>query len=333
MSAPPSGPREGTPNRRQHRILTAVAGVVALLVYGALAAGSLAVLSALWKVRVDPVAAGVGLLVGTLVVAYLSVRVGTRRVLDRIDAREMPEPRLPGVYALLDDLAASMAVDRPRLLVARLDAPNAFALETAGRRTVVLNASLFDLLDRAEFEALLAHELAHLERRDGFVGTVALSLSQLVVIALELLLSPAVFLLTGTALFVAWNRGDPYSWPDTLPGRVRRAVETSVAVVGMTATLLFRAYSRRREYAADERAAEVTGRPLALASALRKLDRAASREFGSLSPVWTHGEVESEEERRLREVFSTHPRIEDRIAKLRELADEGAASVTRVPIE
>ena len=333
MPAAPPGRPDGA-RRRRPRLLTAVAGFVALVVYGALAAGALALLAAVWQIRFDPLAAAIGLLAGTLTLAYLSVRVGSRRVLAQIDAREVPESRLPGVYALLDDLSASMSVDRPRLLVARLETPNAFALETAGRKTVVLDASLLRLLDRAEFEALLAHELAHLERRDGFVGTVALSLTQLVVLVLELLLSPAVFLLTGLALFVAWNRGDPYSWPDTIPGRIRRGVETGVAVVGMAATLLLRAYSRRREFGADERAAEVTGRPLALASALDKLDRAAAREFRPLSPVWTHGEVESEAEKRLREVFSTHPRIEDRVSKLRDLAEEtGSASAVRVPIE
>lgn len=85
-------------------------------------------------------------------------------------------------------------------------------------------------------------------------------------------------------------------------GRGRRPsrgwTESAVAVLGMTVTFLIRAYTRRREFGADERAAEVTGRPLALASALRKIDRATTLPFGSLSPVWTHRGVESDEERR-----------------------------------
>jgi len=302
-------------------------------VYGALAGLSLLVLAALWQVRLDPVAAVVGLAVGTVAAAYLSVRVGTRRLLSQLNAREVPESRLPAVYTLLDDLAGSMAVDRPRLLIARLEAPNAFALETAGRGTVVLDASLLRLLDRDELAALFAHELAHLERRDGLVGTLALAVSQLVVVALELLLSPVVFLLTGAALCLASVRRDPAAWPETPPGRLRLRVESGVALVGMTATLLLRAYARRREFGADARAAAVTGRPLALASALATLDRASSPALGSLSPVWTHGEVESEEERRLREYFSTHPPIEDRIARLRELAAESGSRGVRVPIE
>lgn len=329
----PSSPSDGSRDRRGGRLGTALVGLVALAVYGTLAGLSLLVLAALWQIRLDPVAAVVGIAVGTLAAAYLSVRVGTRRLLARLDAREVPESRLPGVYALLDDLAASMSVERPRLLIARLEAPNAFALETAGRGTVVLDASLLRLLDRDELAALFAHELAHLERRDGFVGTVALGVSQLVVVALELLLSPAVFLLTGAALCLASVRREPGAWPQTLPGRLRLRVESAVALVGMTATLLLRAYARRREFGADARAAAVTGRPLALASALATLDRTSSPPLGALSPVWTHGEVESEEERRLREYFSTHPPIEARIERLRELAAESERGSVRIPIE
>ncbi|MFA1610869.1 M48 family metallopeptidase [Halobellus rubicundus] len=337
MSRPPSRsrprPDDRGRDRRGSRLWPVLVGLVALAFYGALAGLSLLVLAALWQVRLDPVAAGLGLAVGTLLAVYVSVRLGTRRLLSHLDAREVPESRLPGVYALLDDLSASMSVERPRLLVARLEVPNAFALETPGRKTVVVDAALLRLLDRDELRALFAHELAHLERRDGLVGTFALAVSQLVVVGLELLLSPAVFLLTGAALCLAWARRDPGAWAETLPGRLRRRVESGVALVGMAATLLLRAYARRREFGADARAAEVTGRPLALARALGKLDRASSPTFGSRSLLWTHGEVESEEERRLREYFSTHPPIEDRIARLRAMAEWSENGSVRVPIE
>lgn len=333
MSRQRPGPGDRTPAGRRTRLGPVLVGLAALAFYGVLAGLSLLVLTALWQVRLDPVAAALGLAVGTLLAAYASVRLGTRRLLSQLDAREVPESRLPGVHALLDDLSGSMSVDRPRLLVARLEFPNAFALETAGRKTVVVDASLLRALDRDELAALFAHELAHLERRDGLVGTLALAVSQLVVVGLELLLSPAVFLLTGAALFLAWVRNDPRAWPTTLPGRFRWHLESGVALVGMAATLLLRAYARRREFGADARAAAVTGRPLALASALATIERASSPGFGSLSPLWTHGEVESEEERRLREYLSTHPPIEDRIARLREMAARSEKSGVQVPIE
>jgi heat shock protein HtpX len=298
-----------------------------LAFYVLLAAGSFLVLTALWRLRFDPAVAVLGVGIGTFAAAYLSLRLGTRRLLSRLDAWELPESRAPAVYDLLDDLSASMAVDRPRLLVGRLGTPNAFALDTARRGTVVVDASLFRLLDAGELEALLAHELAHLERRDSLVQTAVLGISQLVVAFLELLLSPVVFLLTGVALGSAWLRGSPRAWPETAAGRIRTWLESGLALLGVAATLVLRAHARRREFAADERAAEVTGRPLALASALRKLDRATASPFESFSPLW-HGEVESEEERRLREYFSTHPPIQARVRRLQELADD---SRVRIP--
>ncbi|RLM53758.1 peptidase M48 [Halobellus sp. Atlit-31R] len=305
-------------------------GVAVVAFYGLLALGSVLLLTALWRLRPSPVAVLFGVVAGTFLAAYLSLRLGTRRVLDSVDAWELSESRAPAVYDILDELVASMAVDRPRLLVARLGMPNALALATTGRGTLVVDASLFGLLDSAEFEALLAHELAHLERHDSLVQTTALSLAQFVVVTLELILSPVVFLLTGAAVALAWFEGDPRAWAETAPGRARAKIETGLALLGVAATLFLRAHARKREFAADARAAEVTGRPLALASALRKLDRATAPDVGSLSPLWTHGEVPSEEERRLREYLSSHPRIEDRIERLRERA---AASAVRIPIE
>ncbi|MFB6093299.1 MAG: M48 family metallopeptidase [Haloquadratum sp.] len=307
---------------RPRRLRTAAVALAVFAFYGLLTVASAYVLLAVWRLRLDPLAALLGALAGALLAAYLGLRLGARRVLEQLDARELSEARAPAVYDLLDDLCASMAVARPRLLVARLDAPNAFALATGGRNAVVIDASLFRLLDASEFEALLAHELAHLERRDTLVRTAALGLSQFVVVVLEILFSPLVFLATGTALTVAWARGAPGTWTETIPGRLRNRIELGVALVGVAVTLLLRAHARRREFAADERAAAVTGRPLALARALRTLDRASTPAFGSISPVWTHGEVESESERRLREYLSTHPPIDARVERLREM--EGA---------
>ncbi|WP_256545067.1 M48 family metallopeptidase [Halobellus inordinatus] len=330
MSAPPPGSQHQGDSPRPSRLQRTAVGVAVLSFYGLLALGSIVVLTAIWQFRPSPVVLVLGVVVGTLVVAFLSLRLGTRQVLATVDAWELPASRAPVVYDLLAAVADEMAVEQPRLLVARLGMPNALALPTPGRGTLVVDASLFRLLDAAEFEALLAHELAHLERHDSLVQTTALSLTQFVVITLELLLSPLVFLVTGAALGIAWLRGEPRSWAETVPGRLRARIEMGIALLGVTATLFLRAHARRREFAADERAAEVTGRPLALASALQKLDRSTRPDFGSVSPLWTHGEVPSEEERRLREYFSTHPRIEDRIARLRERAAESAV---RVPVE
>ncbi|WP_311172793.1 M48 family metallopeptidase [Halobellus ordinarius] len=335
MSSPPPRSRRSARSVRPGRdpgpglVARVLVGLALLAFYGVLAAGSVVVFTSLWQGGLDPGVVVLGIGVGTLVAAYLSLRLGTQRILSQLDARELSEARAPAVHRLLADLADAMEIDRPRLLVARLGEPNAFALATRGRGTVVVAASLFELLDGGEIEALLAHELAHLERRDSLVQTAVLSVSQLVVVLVEVLLSPVVFLVTGIALSLAWFRGAPRSWPETVPGRIRRRLESGVVLVGVAVTLLLRAHARRREFAADRRAAEVTGRPRALASALRKLDRASKPAAVGRSPLW-HGEVESDAERRLREYFSTHPPTKERIERL---ADIAADSATRIPVE
>ncbi|ELZ35028.1 zn-dependent protease with chaperone function [Halogeometricum pallidum JCM 14848] len=309
------------------RLLMFLVGVVVLLFYGLLAYGSYVALATLWRLRPDPTTAVLAVAVLTVVFGYLSLRVGTARLLVQLDARELPRERSPGVYEVLDGLVGRMDVETPRLMVVRLQTPNAFALDTAGRDTVVVDAALLRLLDHAEFEGLLAHELAHLERRDSLVQTLAFSAVQTVVSLAYTVVSPVVFLVSGLAFAAAWFRGDPASWAETVPGRVRQRLEQGVALAMAAVTLFARAHSRRREYAADARAAAVTGRPLALARALEKIERAATPEFGILSPLWIRGEVESGEEHALRDLFSTHPRTEDRVERLRRRAADDRVRV------
>lgn len=305
-------------------------GVSVLAFYSLLSYGSYLLLVTLWRLRPDPVTAGLVVGATTVLFGYASFRFGTRRLLSRLDARELPRAEYPGVYDVLDGLAVEMDLDAPRILVTRLAVPNAMALDTAGRDTVVIDASLFRLLDREEFAGLLAHELAHLESKDSLVQTLAFTALQTAVGVVSLLAAPPVFLVTGLALAAAWVRGDPASWPRTLPGRIRTRMEKAVSVLMLGITLLARAHSRRREFAADDRAAEVTGRPVALARALRKIERTADPQVGLLSPLWVYGEVESEEERALSDLFSTHPRTEDRVERLRSRADSGRTE-RRVP--
>ncbi len=311
------------------RILMIFVGVAVFVFYALLAYASYLALSLLWRLQFDLTTAVLFVLGFTLVFGYLGLRVGTARLLSQLDAQELPRERVPGAYHVLDGLAAEMDLDEPpRLMVASLSTPNAFALDTMGRNTVVVDTVLFRILDRDELEGLLAHELAHLERKDSLVQTLAFSTIQTVVNLAYVVVAPFAFFVTGLALSTAWVRGDPTSWPETLPGRIRHRLEQGASLVMGVMTLLARAHSRKREYAADERAAAVTGRPLALARALEKLERASSAEFGILSPLWIRGEVESEEERRLRDLLSTHPRTEDRVKRLRDHAESNRVRIS-----
>jgi heat shock protein HtpX len=310
----------------------AVVGTVLLCLYAVAAVVALWVLSALWSGVVHPLALFGGVLLFGAALAYLSYRYGTRQLLGSLDAVEVPPARAPELYRRLDRLCRAMDLDRPRLLVTRMETPNAFAVG-GGRGVLVLDRHLLALLETDELEAILAHELAHVESRDALVATMAYStLRSLVGIALVLLF-PLVLLVTGTAKAVGWIRGRPTEWERTLPGRLRGRIDGAVAVVASAITLLFLAHSRKREFVADDRAVDVTGNPLALARGLAKIHRASGSPWDLLAMLRVTGR---DDEGQLRELLSTHPPIDDRIDRLVERARADARVRTeplRIPVE
>ena len=311
-------------NRTATRLTMVLVGCSVLAFYLGLAAlGSLA-LTVLWLSAPDPatlalVVVGVGLFAG-----YLSYRFGTRQLLTRLEAAELPRSRAPGLYRRVDRLAARMDVAEPTVLIARLPVPNAFALGSARNGVIVLDRSLFSMLSLDELEGLIAHELAHLERYDAFVQTLAYSFFQTVAGLVVLAVSPVLLAVVGVARAVAWARGRPRAWTETVFGRALRWTERGVVVCLLAFTALVRAHSRRREYAADDRAAAVTGKPLALARALRTIERAANARRGLLSPLY----VAPDEADSWSRLFATHPSTDDRIDRLVERARAGTRNGT-----
>lgn len=252
------------------------------------------------------------LVVVTLAAGYLSYRFGTRQLLAGLDGRELHAREAPRFFERLDALSSRMTVDRPRVFVAKLGAPNAFALGGVRSGILVVDASLFRLLSPAEREAILAHELAHLETHDAFVQTLAYSAMRTVVGLLLVPLLPLLLLVTGIARAAAWMRGQPGEWSRNPVLLVYAWLSLGVTVLGIAITALIRAHSRRREYAADDRAVAITGDPLALARALRKIERATERERGLLSTLYVSGD----EEGVLTRLLSTHPPMDDRVERL-----------------
>jgi heat shock protein HtpX len=127
---------------------------------------------------------------------------------------------------------------------------------------------------------------------------------------------PALLFLTGLARGVAWIRGRPNRWADGTIGQFRLLIANGVVVLFFLLTLVIRAHSRRRELAADDRAAAVTGDPLALARALAKIDRVRDPDWSLLSPLYTRGD----EDGTLGRILSSHPAIDERIERLRRRA-------------
>lgn len=300
------------------RLLMLCTGAVLLSLYLLLGGVFAGVFAVLWNGRPDPVVLAAALLGSSLVFGYLSYRGGTARILASLDATELPRDRAPELHARVDRLAAEMDVGEPTLLVGRMPIPNALALGgRSGRNAVVLDAGLFRLLTLDELETIVAHELAHIETRDSLVQTLGYSVVETISGVLFLLLLPVGLLVVGVrrAVWVLLGRR-----PEPLATQLQRAYLVVAGVViaaTVVATLLLRAHSRRREFVADDRAAEVTGRPEDLARALTRIERASNPDRGLLSSLYIHGE----EDEGLTRLLATHPPMRERVERLIDRAD------------
>ncbi|WP_128478602.1 M48 family metallopeptidase [Halorussus pelagicus] len=308
------------------RALMALVGLALLAVYAGVAYLGYRLLAAVWLARADLLAVVLWTTGLTVALGYLSYRFGTGQLLSRVGAADLSRRRAPEVHARLDRLAEEMNAGRPRLLVGRIGAPNAMALGGVRDGAVVLDRSVLFLLSADELEALLAHELAHLESKDSLVQTLAYSTGQSLVWVVVAAALP--FVLVGSGLHRAfdWLRGRPPADALAPVASLRRRVGQVVMVGFVALTLVMLAHSRRREYAADDRAAAVTGNPLALARALRKIERATEPRWAMSSSLYVRGD----EDGALTRLLSTHPEMDERIDRLVERADRerGAVSIT-----
>jgi heat shock protein HtpX len=299
--------------RRANRLLLALVGIGVFAVYALAAAGGYLLLG--WLVADPPTLAAslLAVVLVTLVAAFLGYRLGTDRLLARLEATELPRNRAPAVHRTLDGLCRRMDVSRPALLVGDLGAPNALSIGGPRRSAVVVDRRLLGLLTLPELEGVIAHELAHVERHDTVVRTLAASLVQSAAGLALLVLSPLLLALEGVDRGAAWIRGQPTGTRGQLTARLRTGVTLLVGAVLGVLTLLLFAHSRRREFAADRRAAAVTGDPVALGRALAKIHRATDPTWGLQSLLSIRGD---ERETSLCRLFSTHPPIEERIERL-----------------
>jgi len=296
----------------------AVVGVLTLAVYLAGAYLVYEVARAVWAIRPSLSTLAIHLAVLTVVFAFVSYRLGTAQILRSLQVWELSESRAPMLYRRLGALSTAMGIDSPDVLVAEMGQPNALALGGGlGRGHVVVDRRLFSILTFDELSAILAHELAHIERKDSLVQTFGYSALQTLSGLVVVVLAPVLVVAAGLARGVAWIRGRPEAWTRTLPGKLQRAIGGSVSLVFFALTLAMLAHSRRREFAADDRAAAVTGDPLALARALRKIERASQDPWSLLSPLYVNGE----EEGQLTRLLSTHPATDERVERLRRRAE------------
>jgi heat shock protein HtpX len=225
-------------------------------------------------------------------------------------AQEVQEAQAPGLFAIVRDLAHRGHVPMPKVYVIPENTPNAFATgRNPQHAAVAVTEGLMRLLDRQELAGVIAHELGHVRNRDTLIMTVAATIAG----ALSMLANTAMWgMMFGTG---QWS-------DDEEQGAHPVAGLLGILIAPIAAALIQMAISRSREFLADETGARLSGNPLALARALRKME-AWSQEvpMQAGSPATAHlfiinpfaGEG-------LVRLFSTHPSTQARIERLAAMA-------------
>jgi heat shock protein HtpX len=225
-------------------------------------------------------------------------------VLRMYGARVVDASSAPELYAMVDRLRQRAGLPMPTLAIAPHAQPNAFATGRSPDRAVVcVTEGILKTVTPDELEGVLAHELAHVKNRDMLLQTIAATMAG------------AISNLAHFGFFFGAGRDDEDGNP--------AAGLLMVILAPIAAMLIQFAISRQREFKADAVGAQISGRPLALASALRKLDAAAHRIPMSVSPaVAPLAQVNPLAAYRggMLSLFSTHPATSERVARLEQLA-------------
>jgi heat shock protein HtpX len=236
---------------------------------------------------------------------FISYWFSDKIVLAMYNAQQVDEHGAPKLFRIVKRLTEKNNMPMPKVYIIPTDSSNAFATgRSPSHASVAATAGIVNSLTEDELEGVMAHELAHVRNRDTLTSTIAATLAG------------AITWIASMARWGAMFGGGRDDDRGNLAGAIVMAI-----VAPLAAMLLQMAISRSREYAADAAGAAMCGKPLSLASALERLESSAKTfPLTGGNPATSSLFIVNPFRGGLVSLFSTHPPMEKRIAKLRELA-------------
>ena len=240
------------------------------------------------------------LLLGSLGFVGFQYKLGKWMAIRSVGAEDMPEHaegryNYGEIHRSTEKLCQEMDLEKPRLMVADMGVPNAFAVGRRGAGVVVVSREIIDLLDHDELEGVIAHELSHINNRDVVIMVLGQSIASMV------------------GIIVQW--GYILAGDENIGSYIVGMILGTIAQ--MIVMIFVMAISRYREYVADEDAATYTRNPDAMARALEKISSGAQgkemRGEETVNALCIFGSSGS----LIQKIFSTHPPTEKRIERLR----------------
>jgi len=248
-------------------------------------------------------------LIFALVINLFSYFFSAKLVLWSYHAKIINENENPRIFNIVKDVAQKAKLPMPKIALIDMQIPNAFATGRNKRNAVVaVTTGLLNILNDNEIEAVIGHEMGHIKDRDILVMTVAATIVGALSFAARMSMFEAMF-----------SQGN---------GRNNNNGIIAIIVLALAAFgafLLQLAISRQREFKADMQSAKITGKPLSLANALRKIEESVSRRplrngNPSTSSLFIVNPFRGES---IIKLFSTHPPTSERIKRLEEIARKG----------
>lgn len=239
---------------------------------------------------------------------FISYWYSDRLILTMTRAQIVDEHQAPELHSRVEYLTQKAGIPKPRIAIVQNQTPNAFATgRSPGKAVIAVHTGLLQIMSQDEIDGVLAHELSHVKHWDTLIQTVAAAFAS------------AIMFISRMAFWFSFADRDNQMSPF--------ALLITWIVAPIAAIMVQLAISRNREYAADREAAKITGNPLGLAKALGKLDeysrtmrtysrRSQSNPNPSLSHLYIANPFSSSS---IAGLFSTHPPIEERIARLRKM--------------